>query len=83
MLNVGGGTVELFPAVVTFTVDIKVGDSLRLDGYEIECKRPINAGESISSILVGGSTGYAILYRLRLRMELGYEQLHAISDRVQ
>lgn len=51
-----GSTFTLFPAVLEFKVDVKTGEVLHLDGYQIEVKRPVTAGESIPSIIIRGDT---------------------------
>jgi hypothetical protein len=45
----------IFPAVLKTKAEIKVGETLRADGYRIEAKRAFRAGESIPVLRVGDS----------------------------
>ena len=44
---------SVFPVVLKAKVDIKTGEVIHSDGYEIEVKRAVKAGDSIPAIRVG------------------------------
>jgi len=48
-----GNFKSIFPVVLKVNVDIKAGDVIHSDGYEIEVKRSVKAGDSISAVRVG------------------------------
>jgi len=60
MVKCSDGMHTLFPAVLTFKIDIKAGETVHVDGFQIESKRAVKAGKSISVILVGLSSMISI-----------------------
>jgi hypothetical protein len=55
MVKSSDGFHSLFPAVLKAKTDIKAGETLRSDGYQIEAKRAVKAGDSIPVLFIGDS----------------------------
>ena len=55
MVKCSGDFHIIFPAVLKAKIDIKAGGALKADGYQIEAKRAVKAGESISVLLIDDS----------------------------
>jgi hypothetical protein len=55
MVKSGQSFVVIFPGLLKAKTDIKVGETVRSDGYQVETKRAVNAGDSISVLFVGES----------------------------
>jgi len=51
----------LFPAVLKAKTDIEAGKMLHSDGYQIETRRAVKAGDSISVFFIIGSGAYSLL----------------------
>ena len=51
---------SIFPAVLKAKTDIKAGETLRSDGYQIETKRAVKASETISVLVIGGSAIFSV-----------------------
>jgi hypothetical protein len=55
MVKSADGFHSVFPAILKAKTDIKAGETLRSDGYQIEAKRAVKAGDSIPVLFVGDS----------------------------
>lgn len=55
-----GKAQNLFPAVMEVKIDIKAGEVVHSEGYQIESSRSVKAGESIPSLFVGESSVLSI-----------------------
>jgi hypothetical protein len=55
MVKFADGFHSVFPAILKTKTDIKAGETLRSDGYQIEAKRAVKAGESIPVLFIGDS----------------------------
>jgi hypothetical protein len=55
MVKSADGFHSVFPAILKTKTDIKAGEMLRSDGYQIEAKRGVKAGESIPVLFIGDS----------------------------
>jgi hypothetical protein len=60
MVKCSDGWHTLFPAVMTFKMDIRADQVVHVDGFQIESRRAVKAGESISVILVDLSSVISI-----------------------
>jgi len=45
----------LMPATLKFKMDLKAGEVLHLDGYDIETQQAVKAGESAQALVINGS----------------------------
>ncbi len=55
MVKSADGFHSVFPAILKTKTDIKAGEMLRSDGYQIESKRAVRAGASIPVLCIGNS----------------------------
>jgi hypothetical protein len=55
LVKCSDGAHGLFPSVLKINTDIRVGETLKSDGYQIEAMRAVKAGESISVLRSGES----------------------------
>lgn len=53
MVRSTDGFHSIFPAVLKAKIDIKAGETLRLDGYQVETKRALKTGDTIPVLLIG------------------------------
>jgi hypothetical protein len=51
-----GTELSVFPALVRSKIDIKAGDVIHVDGYEIEAKMAVKAGDTIDVFCVGSTS---------------------------
>jgi hypothetical protein len=53
MVKSSDGFHRIFPALLKTKIDIKAGEPLRFDGYQIETKPVVKAGDTIPVLLIG------------------------------
>jgi hypothetical protein len=51
-----GSSQIVFPAVLKVKIDMKAGEVIHSDGYEIQAKREVKAGDTIAVFRVGGTS---------------------------
>jgi hypothetical protein len=53
MVKSSDGFHSIFPALLKSKIDIRASETLRLDGYQVETKRAVKAGDTIPVLLIG------------------------------
>ena len=53
MVKSSDGFHSIFPAVLKAKIDIKAGETVRLDGWQVETKRAVKAGDTVPVLLFG------------------------------